>query len=127
MITITNIVSFILRHRGNSNAFKGATAEELYDAIQIAMDDECVVVDSNSFGDIYGVVMAEFHPEYHRLHIVGLLAISPITTAKFAKWLLERKNRDGWEITALRRGRYVAYDTQRLLNKLITRYGKSIR
>ena len=120
--TVTQIVSFILRHRGSSDAFHGADADELYSLVVNAIDDCCIVVDVDSFGGIRGVIVGQLHVGYKRLHIVGLLCNSRGVLYKFAAWLKRQRDKEGFSITATRRGKLVEYDTERLLSKLISRY-----
>lgn len=122
-ITVTQIVSFILRYRGVSNAFKDYPVDGLCSCISDAINDSCMVVDADSFGSIRGVIVAELLPSYNRLHIVGLIALSSASMARFALWLRRQRDKDGFGITAMRRGRIVEYDTERFLNKLERYYG----
>lgn len=118
MILITDIVNFILRYRGNSNAFKGGTKEQIYSMVHNAMGNNCIVVDSDGFGCIRGVIVGDLYPSDRRLHILGLLAVRSNSVRKFAEWLQLQTTYDGYHITATRRGKAVQYDTVKLLNKL---------
>jgi len=120
--TITEIVSFILRYRKN-NAFTTETPEELYECLQIAVVQNCLLVDSDSMGIIYGIILGKSFAEDNRLHIYGIICLNSKCIANFAKWLLQEAKRHNWKITAMRRGRMVEYNsTEKLLGKLIRYY-----
>ena len=118
VVTITDVVSFILRYRKHSNAFKDATKEELEHCIQYAIADNCIVINSDFTGRISGVIVAEKQADYRRLHIVGLLCINGQALKSFAKWLKGMQEYEGFALTAMRRGKMVYYDTEKLLTKL---------
>jgi hypothetical protein len=124
-ITVTQIVSFILRHRGESNAFLNYTPEDLYSTVCDGINDACVVVDSDDIGGIKGVIVASVDRSSNVLHIIGILCLSSNSMARFAGWLRRQRDKDGFNITAMRRGKEVVYDSQRLLDKLISRYGRN--
>lgn len=121
--TITEIVSFILRHRRN-NAFTEETPEQLYEYLQIAIVGNNVLVDSDDFGFIRGVILAESFSDDKRLHIYGILCLCSNSLFKFSWWLQKEVERRNWRITATRHGRCVEYDTQKILKKLISKYNK---
>lgn len=118
-LNINDIVSFILRYRRNSNAFKEATPNQLYDLISDAMVASTIVVDSDCLGSITGVCIAVAYSDTQCLHIVGCICITKGSMQRFASWLLRQHERDGWQLTATRRGKLIHYDTQRFLKKLI--------
>jgi len=121
--TITEIVSFILRHRKN-NAFTTETPEELYECLQQAVVENCILVDSDFIGNILGVIVAKSFVSDSRLHIHAILCIHSSCMANMAKWLLKEAKRHNWTITATRRKRLIEYqDTEKLLTKIINYYG----
>lgn len=117
-LTITDIVSFILRYR-RDNAFTTETPEELYNCLQFAICEHSMLVDSDCFGNITGVIVAKPFVEDKRLHIHAILSNSKRSLGKFAWWLLQEAKRNEWTITATRHGKLIAYkDTNKLLAKL---------
>lgn len=124
MILVDDIVSFILRYRNGTRAFNnGETATEIKDCICCAISDECCVVNSSPLDRITGVIVGQLEHKERNIHIVGILCITSESLARFAAWLKQRHDREGWTITAKRRGKFVKYNTERLLTKLITLYG----
>lgn len=123
-ITVTAIVSFILRHRGVSNAFKEWPVDDIKDIVCDGIHNGCIVVDSDFCGFIQGVIVAELDSDNRRLHVVGIIATTSGCLAKFSSWLLRQRDKEGFNITAHRRDKLVNYNTSKLLTKLISRYGQ---
>lgn len=121
-ITLIEVVSFILRYR-RGNAFKDETPDELKTLLSIAVEQHCMLVDSDDFGKINGVIIAHPFVDYNRLHIHGILCNSSKCLANFAYWLQQHVERRNWTLTATRRGKLVEYRTQSLLKRLVTLYG----
>lgn len=123
-LTISEIVSFILRYR-KGDAFTQETPEELHAAIQGALDEDCCVVDYDEFTHkISGVILAKAYPVRECIHIYGILCIRKCSLIRFARWLERENKRTGWKLTATRRGVAVEYDTKRILKKLTSKpYG----
>jgi len=121
VITVTDIVSFILRYRHRGNAFNhGESPEILYKCVARGIESDCCLVDADCFNRISGVVVGSLDIETRRIHVIGILTTSYHSTIKFAKWFLANYYRDGWKLTATRHGKFVSYDTEKFLGKLLT-------
>ena len=120
-VSITDIVSFILRGRKRcAYLFPDDSVKDLECGVALAIANSCLVVDADCFGNIFGVIVGCPNEDYRRLHIRGLYTVQHGTLRKFARWLLETE-RAGWTITATRRGKDVNYGeqgTQKLLRRL---------
>ncbi len=123
-ITVTQIISFILRYRGDSNAFREFSVGDLQSIISVGIRDGCIVCDSDFAGSIRGIIVGQLESDNSRLHVVGIIGLEQSCLAKFSAWLLRQKDKHGFNITAHRRGKLVEYDTSKLLTKLISRYGR---
>ena len=118
--TVTDIVTFILRNRHDGRAFNhGESAQELEEILRVATHASLLVVDSDWFGRIRGVIVGEIRDD--SIHILGLLTVSHVSIGLFASWLLDCTIHRGYSISATRRGRAIRYDTKKLLTKLIRR------
>ncbi len=122
--TITEIISFVLRYRVGTNAFKDNTPTELYEYLQTAIIGNDMLVDADDFGYIRGLILAKSFVDDCRLHIYGIICLNSKCLSNFALWLRQEARRRNWTLTATRRGKIIEYsNTERFLNKLINHYG----
>lgn len=99
--------------------FMDETPEELYDCFQAAIIEECLVVDyDTTTGTIFGCIAAKPYDDEHRIHIYGILCIKRRALVNFAKWLRSSTSKNGYVLTATRRGKFIRYNTTKLLERL---------
>ncbi len=124
MVTVTQLVSYVLRHR-KGNAFKDWTTPEICYAINVGIDSKCCVADVDNFGNINGIIIGNPNDANKTIHIIGVITTRKCALRNFITWLRNNFPSD-WRITATRNGKLVEYDTKKLLNKLYGRPKKSI-
>jgi hypothetical protein len=121
-LTLGDIVKFILDNRGDSDAFKGWSEEEIAREVSEGVREESFVVDCDVEGNILGVILCEKNIEYKILHVKAILIKKPAmgTMQRFLKEFYKRCR--GYDLTANRNGKPVRYKQShkvfRLLNNL---------
>ena len=120
-VSVTDIVSFLLRARQSyANLYADASVNELEQGVALAITKGSIVVDSDSFGRVLGVVIASPTEWNRSLLVSGLFSVQRGSLAKFARWYSQSEYA-GWTITATRRGRGVNYGeegTRKLIRRL---------
>lgn len=107
-----DIVDFVMLHRKNK-VFRGMDERQIAQTLATAGE---VLVSTDDAGRITGVIVAAPEHERQRLHIKHVLTIAPEAIRKMLKAF--HAMYDGWTITGKRRGRFVVYNTPRLVHLL---------
>jgi len=120
-VSVTDIVSFILRVRNHhyANLYPDDSPDELEQGVALAIAQGSIVVDSDSFGRVHGVVIATPTEWNRSLLVSGLFSVRRGSLRKFALWMAQSRFA-GWTITATRYGRGVSYggETEKLIRRL---------
>jgi hypothetical protein len=118
MITLENVVEFILEHRKNK-VFKGFTREQIALACVDSLEEEAFLVDVDfNTGKIYGVVLGRQAPAYKLLHICHILTISPGVIKRFVAEF--KKRFPDWDLQANRHDNLIRYkNTPKLCERLL--------
>jgi hypothetical protein len=117
MILVTDLVSFVLRHRKNK-VFKDWEPWQIDTVIAQASFRNSICVDiCDISGTIFGIVIGTPNHSNKVMHIDQILTIHVSTMRKFGQWL--RTNYPGYTLTAIRRGKFVDYGkrTEELLER----------
>ena len=111
-VTVTDIVSFILRYRGNK-VVSSWTVDELNAEISRGIEEKCMCVDVVN-GRVVGVIVGK--KEENNIHVTLALTKRDNSLGSFMSWFL--KHYSGYSLTATRRGKRITYDINKLTSKL---------
>lgn len=123
-IKLLEIVNFILKNRGNYNAFKDWDTKQICNEVIDSLQNGGLVVDvEDGSNKILGIIVAMPAPEYNVLHIKGILCLK--NRGSLRRFIYEFRRRfEGWNLQAYRSDNLTLYsDTPRLIN-LLSRISK---
>jgi len=115
-VTLGTLVEFVLQNR-KGNAFKDYHESTIASGIKRAADDGTMLYACEDDGSVVGVIIAFDEPETKTMHVHDFLAIKPWVFRLFLTTFRQRWSEH--ELTGLRRGKLMKYNTNKLVSKVV--------